>query len=222
MKKIALLLIATAATLSVSAQSFTEGKIVTKISYPDMDESNGIMAMLPKENVMYVKGDKARMEQPGAMGSKTIIIIDNKKKETHTYLDLMGKKYEIVQNEKDITEQNKTAGDITITPTTETKDIAGYKCTKSTIKTKDGEEGEIWFSPDLARPSGNWSSPYKSVNGMLMEYTISKATSMGDMKMKMTVTEVTKESVPDTKFKAPEGEWKKVTMDEFMKSMGGN
>lgn len=223
MKKIVLLAIAAVAGLTVNAQTFTEGKIVTKITYPDLDENSGIVAMLPKENIMYVKGDKAMIEQPGAMGSKTVIIVDNKKKETHTYLDLMGKKYDIVQNQKEIEENNKkTAGDITITETTETKTIAGYNCKKAIAKTKDGEEMELWYAPELTRPDGNWSSPYKGINGMLMEFSVTRPSQMGDMTMKMTVTEVSKETVPDAKMKAPEGSWSKMTMAEFLKSMGGN
>ncbi|UPT66613.1 MAG: hypothetical protein M0D57_19535 [Sphingobacteriales bacterium JAD_PAG50586_3] len=221
MKKIALLVVAAMASLSIAAQGFTEGRVVTKISYPDMDENNGMMAMLPKETTAWYKGDKVRIEQPGAMGTKTIIIVDNKKKETHTFLDLMGNKFEIVQTEKDIKEQNSKEGEFTVTPTTDTKVIAGYTAKKATFKTKDGQEGEIWFAPDLARPNSNWTSPYKGVDGMMMEFGMSKETNMGPMTMKMTVKEVVKETVDDSKFKAPAGDWKKTTMADLMKSMGG-
>jgi Domain of unknown function (DUF4412) len=222
MKKIALLILAAAATLSVQAQTFTEGKVVTKISYPDMDENNGMMAMLPKETTAWYKGDKVRVEQPGAMGTKTIIIIDNKKKETHTYLDIMGKKYEIVQTEKDITEQNKKAGEYTITKTAETKTIAGYTCTKALVKTKDGEELELWVAPSLSRPANsNWASQYKGVDGMMMEFSTTKESAMGPMTMKMTVKEVSTDKVDDSLFKAPAGEWKKTTMEDMMKDITG-
>jgi GLPGLI family protein len=221
MKKIVLLAVAAMASLSIAAQGLTEGRVVTGISYPDMEDNTGILAMLPKETTAWYKGDKVRIEQPGAMGSKTIILVDNKKKETHTYFDMMGTKYEIVSNEKDVLEQNAKAGDYAITPTTETKSIAGYNCKKSIAKGKDGEEIELWFAPDLARPNSNWTSPYKGIDGMMMEFSTSKQTSMGPMTMKMTVKEVAKEPVDDAKFKAPDGTWKKVTMAEFMKSMGG-
>lgn len=220
MKKIALFLIAAAATLTVNAQ-FTEGKITTKITYPDFEDNTGILAMLPKENVTYVKGDKARMEQPGAMGGKTIIITDNKKKETHMYLDLMGSKYDIVTTEKDAKADQAKAGDWTITQTTETKTIAGYSCKKAIAKNKDGEEMEIWYAPDLKREGADWASPYKGIDGMMMEFSMTKDSSMGPMTMKMTVTEVSKETVDDSKFKAPDGEWKKTTMADFAKSMSG-
>jgi len=221
MKKIALLAVAAMASLSIAAQGFTEGRVVTKISYPDMDENSGIMAMLPKETTAWYKGDKVRIEQPGAMGTKTIVIVDNKKKETHTFLDLMGQKYEIVQTEKDIKEQNAKEGEFTVTPTSETKVIAGYTCKKATFKTKDGQEGEIWYCPDLNRPNANWTSPYKGVDGLMMEFGMTKESSMGPMTMTMTVKEVAKEPVDDSKFKAPPGDWKKTTMEDLMKSMGG-
>lgn len=222
MKKIALLAVAAMASLTMAAQGLTEGRVVTAISYPDMEDNTGILAMLPKETTAWYKGDKVRIEQPGAMGSKTVIIVDNKKKETHTYFDMMGSKYEIVSTEKDVKEQNAKEGSFTITPTTETKTIAGYNCKKSIAKTKDGEEIELWFAPDLTRPAGtNWTSQYQGIDGLMMEFSTSKQTSMGPMTMKMTVKEVAKEPIDDAKFKAPEGTWKKVTMDEFIKSMSG-
>lgn len=222
MKRIALLLVAGLAAFNLNAQTFTEGRVVTKITYPDFDGNPGILAMLPKEIVSYHKGNKTVVEQDGAMGTKTIIIIDDKKKETNTYMDLMGQKFQLVSKEADVKKENQRDLEADVTITKETKTIAGYTCKKADVKYKDGEEGEIWFCPDLAKGDGaEWNQKYKGVNGMMMEFSVTKQSTMGPMTMKMTVTEIAKEKIADSKFEAPAGEWKKTTTEDMMKSLGG-
>ncbi len=217
MKKITLALFTVLTALSLNAQTFAEGRIVSKISYPDFDNP-GILAMLPKEMVTYFKGDKTCIEQPGAMG-KTIIISDAKKKETKVYMPTGGAV--ITKSDAEAKKEVARENEATVTVTTETKVIAGYTCKKATVKYKDGEEGEIWFCPELTRPaSASWNKPYPSITGMVMEYTIIKKSQIGDITMVMTVTEVSKETVDKSRFEAPAGKWKAMTMEEYMKAMG--
>jgi hypothetical protein len=217
MKKITLALLTVLTAFSLSAQTLEEGRITSKISYPDFDNP-GILAMLPKEMVTYFKGDKTCIEQPGAMG-KTIIISDAKKKETKVYMPTGGAV--ITKSDAEVKSETARETEATVTVTTETKVIAGYTCKKATVKYKDGEEGEIWFCPELNRPaSASWNKPYPSINGMVMEYTIVKKSQIGDITMVMTVTEVSKEAVDKTRFDAPPGKWKEMNMDEYLKSMG--
>lgn len=221
MKKITLALFAAFAAISLNAQTFTEGKVTTKISYPDLEDQPGLLAMLPREIVSYYKNGKARIDQPGAMGSKTTILVDDKKKETATYIDAMGQKFVMTSKEADIKKENARDLEATVTIGTETKTIAGYTCKKATIKYKDGEEGELWFAPELSKgASSSWNQKFKGVDGMMMEFSTTRPSQMGPMTIKMTVTEVSKEKVDDSMFKAPEGEYKKVTAEDLAKMYG--
>lgn len=222
MKKITLALFAAIAAISVNAQTFTEGKVTTKISYPDLEDQPGIVAMLPKNVVSYYKNGKTRIEQDGAMGTKTIVLVDDKKKESVAFMDLMGQKYQIVSKEDDIKKDNSRDLEATVTVTSETKTIAGHTCKKATLKYKDGEESEIWFAPELTKgASSSWNQKFKGIDGMIMEFSMTKQSQMGPMTMKMTVTEISKEKVDDNKFKAPDGDYKKTTPEDLAKSFGG-
>ncbi len=202
-------------SITVSAQTF-EGKITMKVEALELPEDMQSMAEMFKSTVtVYSKGLKSRTESKTPMGS-AIIITDATKKEAIMCMDMMGKKIAMV-NKYD--EDDKKDADAKVSfeggnfeLTSETKTIAGYKCTKA-IWHMDPEDKEtvteIWFAKDIP----NTSSEYGDLPGMPMEYSIK----MQGMTMHYVVTEVTKQSVADSNFLIPEGY--ELKTEEEMKKM---
>lgn len=224
MKKLIILCTALVAFTSAAvAQTFTEGKIVYKISYPDLGGMAGMESMLPKETTTYIKGNKVRTEQEQPMMGKVITISDNKTGNSSTYMNMMGSKYEITSNRADYEKNNATTLNAKVEITNETKVICGYTCKKAIATyTEDGETitQEIWFAPDL-KGVDTGMRPYKGIDGMFLEFSQGQKTQMGSITMKITATLVSKDAVSDAMFKKPEGEWKKTSAADLAKSMGG-
>lgn len=207
-----------AALINLNAQDF-EGKIVYSISYPKLDNPE-MAAMLPKESVMYLKADMVRVEANSGMGIKNVTISDAKTKKTTVLMDMLGQKYALHAEDDEDTDAENPYKDAKVTITTDTKMIAGYKCTKAIIepngKNKDSGKIEVYFTKDLGVNAKNASGPFKQIEGAVLEYSVIQQ----GMEMKFIAIQVSKENVSDAKFVIPEG-YKAMSRKEFMKSMGG-
>lgn len=190
-----------------------EGKVVYSISYEELPaEYEAYVSMMPKEMTMYIKNEKARIEQNTGMGT-TITIVDKTKNETIILMDMMGMKnaYKGASDEKKDGSTEKPV----IKLSSETKTIAGYTCKRADVTTKvDNEEvtNTIWYTDQL--PSG-LTKGVDGIDGFPMEYSVKAS----GMTMAMTVKSITAEKVPDSYFTIPDG-YSVKSMDELQK-MGG-
>ena len=199
-----------------------EGKVTYEISYPDAEEMNDqMLAMMPKESVVYFKNDWTRGET--TMGYGTVITLyDPDKKESYVCMDMMGKKSAIKTTEEEAEKQKKEMGDYDVKLSDDTKKIAGYVCKKATVTMKkdgDASSFDVWYTDALPH-SSNSKYAWKGVDGFSMEFTMEQNSMGGNIKMKMTCTSVEKTTVSDDKFKLPEG-YEVKTMEEMKKQWGG-
>jgi GLPGLI family protein len=211
---------------STAQVKIQEGIVDYDITYPELTaEMKQMEDMLPKTLKIHFRKDQSRTEMEIG-GGTTTSIANGSKKEIVVLMDMMGKKIALKQDaealQKKINSQ-KQAGqyptDITVTPSKETKQIAGYNCKRATISYKlNGvtEKMDCYYTTELPKAVNNLDNPAMSkVEGFLMEYNISQA----GMKMRIKAAKVTPTPVPETMFSIP-AEYKMVTMEELEKMMG--
>lgn len=221
MKKIFMALIAALFLLNfqqVNAQDkIKEGKITFEITINNEEEMNDqVLAMMPKEMVVYFKKDMSRGEMD-MMGGKVITITDGKEGESISCMDLMGKKQAIKTTKEDVEKEKAKFGEYEVKLSDDTKDIAGYKCKKATVVFKDPEKSgpiEVWYTDQL-EASNSAKYQWKGIDGYMMEFSVDQK----GMGMKFTCTEVKKQEVKDDMFKVPEG-YTVMTQEEMMKQYG--
>lgn len=190
-----------------------EAKITFEIIYEELPEMfEPYRAMLPKEMVNYVKGSKSRSEQ-GTMGVNTVTVTDSDKKTGFMLMDQMGAKNAYTMDAKDIeAEASSTADLYEATYTTETKEIAGYKCIKVDIKNKkDGSMTYAYVTKEIA----GRNKAYTFLNEFALEYSIRTE---NEMTLVMRVKTLEKMKVTDTFFEIPK-DYPVKTMAEFKKEM---
>lgn len=206
-KKIAFALLFTLSVVTLQAQKMSEGKIIYGIEVESDEINEQQKAMMPKETTTYFKKDMARTEVKTGM-SNMVIIMNGKEKTGYTLMDMMGNKIAL---KMDPTEYKKEMENdsIKVEVTSETKEIAGYKCKKAIITEPDGSKMDVYFTEDL-NPEG--AHMYKGLKGTLMLFE----TNRGPVKMKMTAKSVTAEKVDDSQFVIPK-DYQVKTREEMMK-----
>ena len=220
MKKILLALsLVLAIAINVNAQKNFEGIVTYGISFENSGLPPEALQMLKgAESIIYIKGDKRRIDMNTAMQS-TISIVDSKTKTVLTTMDIMGQKYLLKTTEADLKKEKETAPTTTIKYIDETKEIAGYKCKKAevTSKTKEGKEETvvIYYTEEI--PASDVKSTFEGLKGTPLEYTITQ----GGVKMTFTTKTISKESVPDSKFELAKDGYKETTLEELQKEMMG-
>ncbi|MDO9187941.1 MAG: DUF4412 domain-containing protein [Bacteroidia bacterium] len=209
--------------IKVNAQNNSnfEGTVTYSISFEGSGLPPEALAMFKgSETVTYIKSDKFRVDMNMPMQSSTFIM-DNKNKNIVSLMDIMGKKYLIKMNESDIKKEQDTAPEILIKYTEETKMIAGYKCKKAEITSKEsnGAAIDVFYSEEI--PTNDIKPVYKGLKGFPLEYSINQ----GGMEMKLTAKNISKEKVSDSKFEIPKEGYIVTTVEELqnamMKEMGG-
>ena len=190
----------------------SEGIIKYDITYPDATEDDVLVGLMPKTMIFKFKDDKIAFEFDGGMGLfKAKFISDFEKQSVLHMVKILNKKYAVTYKSTEINSLNEMPG-INIKHTGERKNIAGYDCQKSSISFKDDEFSsfDIYFTEDLNIKTPNWSTPYKEINGVLMEYQMKRY----NVVMHFTAVSVESAEIDDHDFQKPE-DYKIVSQDEM-------
>ena len=216
-RKLMITLLIALSALYGQAQKLTEGKIVYEISFPDAELDEETLGMMPKESVIFFKDNMLRMEMK-MMGMSTIVISNSKDQSATTLMDMMGNKYAIKMSAEEIEkEKAKLATQkFEVKTTSDTKEIAGFKCKKAIATTKDGQSLTIYYTNDILAKNQGFNDQYKGIEGFPMEYQLSQ----NGMNMKFMAKSAAKEKVDAEKFTIP-AEYKLTTREELSKMFGG-
>ncbi|MEE4256873.1 MAG: hypothetical protein V2I47_07535 [Bacteroidales bacterium] len=222
MKKILSFMMVAAIIMGFASTAISKdfsGVITYKISYPGMEIDASMAAMMPKMATLSIKENMSKFEiSMGQMG-KQIQIIDGEAKTVTTVMDMMGQKFYYVQTEDEI-QAEEGAENISVDIKDETKEIAGYECTKAVVTVvENGEEMmfTIFFSEEIGSSSLNIDNPYfKDIPGAMLEFEI--ATGTGTMKME--ALSVDKKKLSESEFEVPEG-FQEKTSAEIKQMFGG-
>ncbi|MFT5970903.1 MAG: GLPGLI family protein [Flavobacteriales bacterium] len=220
MKKIALALLGAAIFFgstqqAVAQKKIKEGKVTYDLSFPELPEEAQAMAgMFPNKMELCFNKQFSRVEMKGGMANN-ITITDIEKNITTSLMNIMGQK---TATETDLSAGAEKDGDIKFDIQKEdgTKDILGYTCKKAIIKTDNGNM-EVYYTNEIEiNATTQASKAMEGLDGFALEYSL---TAQG-MKMLLTVTAIDKGAQDPELFKIPAG-YKKMTLEEMQKSMGG-
>jgi hypothetical protein len=219
-KPIALLMMLLLVAGTAMSQKHFTGKITYKIDFDMKDLPEEARGMLPKTMTMLIGDDKVKTEMFTQMGTQGSIA-DLSKNVQISLINMMGQKYAIRQSAEEIAQEAASEGEMTVTVTDETMEIAGYTCKKAIVKSAAAGEPVFtaWFTEELEAPANlNFTNPYfKQINGVLLKYDL--AAGQG-LTMTMTAIEVEKMKVKDKEFEIPEG-YQETTQEEMMRNLGG-
>jgi len=210
------LLITSFSLISQTKNPF-EGSITYSIAIEGDNMPKEILQMFSgSEAKTFIKGDKRRIEMNMAMQSTTSII-DSKKNTSITLMDFMGQKYLIRSTPEDMKKEEDAMPDYKINYTSETKEIAGYKCKKAevTVKLQSGKDEtfNVFVTDEI--PYSEIKNTYKGLKGFPLEYSMSQS----GLKMTFSAKKVSKDNVSDTKFDVPTDGYKEFNVEDFKKEM---
>jgi GLPGLI family protein len=202
-------------------KTIKEGAIVYNVEYDLPPEQQAMAAMLPTSYKVNFKGDYSVFKMDLGMFS-TEVIYNNATKETLslTEVPMQNKKIAMKMNaeqSKKMQEMQNGEKDFEVKTTTETKQIAGYNCTKFILNDKiSGESAEVWATTELNIPANSLTSSFKDIVGVPVQFN----TNAQGMKTKMTLKEAKEEVVTDINMNIPAG-YELMTFEDLLKQMGG-
>jgi hypothetical protein len=180
------------ASLAARAQKvYTEGTITYTITTP-RGAADAKTYFKADSNVMVTQTGPATVKvlSIGA-GNYLAILVD---------VPVAGIKKAAVATPAELEQFLSTLPDLSFTPTTETKQIAGLNCKKVIAKdSKDNSSFDVWITNDISTPINGLSQLYTKAGGFPVQFT---TVQMGQ-KVSVLFKSISDEKVPADTFKVP-------------------
>ena len=161
---------------------------------------------------VYIKGNMSRSEMVSGLASFTTIH-DASTGAAVVLQEVSGQKLLIRMTGENWKEKNKRYDGITFTNTAETKQIAGYNCVKTIAKMKDGTSFTVYYTKELVTDNQDYNYQFKNLDGMPLEYELNQ----GSVRIKYTVSKISLNPVPASKFDIPKSGYREMTYEESRK-----
>jgi hypothetical protein len=159
-------------------------------------------AMLPSEVVTYFSNNKTcTVISMGMNMMETRLISDAINYRYTTLVAAMGRKVAMVMDKKQVEHNFLDRVSLEVRHTSETKDIAGVSCRQAIITDSTNHTYPVYYTSDIAVKQPNWSSPFRDIDGLLMEYSIR----FGGIVMNLKAKEIINVKNEQSFFEIPEG-----------------
>ncbi len=181
---------------------------------PDMGMAIGMMEG-SKMSIEFAPGKSRSEVTMGTMGLMTTIV-DEKSDKSLVLMDMMGMKYAVTGNLKEVEKKEAAKKpDYKVEITKDTKTIAGYTCTKAIMTGDNGSIIDVWFTKEIEAFTAGQTYYNSDMPGFPMSFKMNEE----DMVIEMTVTEISKK-VNKTNFSMTVPEGYEVKTQEEMEMMG--
>ena len=193
---------------SFAQKNFSEGIITYTISTQSENPAQAD-PLSGATNTVSLKGNLSRTDMSSPLGKETTIYDEN------NGLGIILKEYSgqklMITLTKDNWENinNKFEG-INFINTTETKNIAGYNCTKATGKLHDGSTIIVYYAPDLTITNKDYNKVFKNLAGLPVQYEFKN----GNLKFKYLLSNISFAPVPVSKFDFPKAGYRVMSYNE--------
>lgn len=193
----------------------SEGTIEYAVSYPPTNKNDFMASMLPATIKYNFKNNEASVDLEISLGIVSTSLIANlNKKQVMQTLSVMGKKFAVVLDTIGIQKLIDKEPKSRVIFLDEKKKIAGYKCYKARIDflADTIPDFDVYYTKDINIENPNWSSPFRAIKGVLMEFRIKKY----GVEMILTAKNVIKKEIEDGHFELS-SDYKIISMEEMDK-----
>ncbi len=201
------------ALFTQAQKTLNEGSIVYNISVETGSTEPKMADMLDgATTTVYLKDNMSRTEMVSGLGSEATI--HNATTGSGVILkDYSGQKLMITLTPQDWEKNNKKYDGIIFENSGETSVIEGFNCRKAVAKLKDGSTFTVYYTTDVTLSNKNYDYQFKTLPGLAVQYEMQS----GKMKFKFTLSKITYDSVPASKFEIPKSGYRVLTYDETKK-----
>lgn len=207
-QSIGILLILMISTATFAQKTISEGTFVYNIS-TQTNKASDVDPLSGATSTLYLKGALSRIDMASPLGKETTIY-DAKVGAGIILKEYSGQKLMITLTKDNWVSQNVKFEGINFVNTAETKNIAGYNCTKATGKLKDGSSITVYYATDVTISNKDYNQIFKNLAGLPVEYQFEN----GNLKFQYLLSFFNPAAVPLSKFDFPKSGYRVMSYDE--------
>jgi len=199
-------------------KSISEGKITYDITYPNPIEDKWLERLMPKKMDMYFNPVDVKTEISFGLGMIQInYLTDFENKQMYEMLKFMKKKNFALRDHDSIEQMISNIPKHIVKFYPDTKSIAGVLCKRALVSVDDAIEPysfDCWYTNQIKITNPNWCTPFKSIDGVLMQYRLERF----NILMEFTANNISMEKVPQETFTVPE-KYQQISTEEMKESL---
>ena len=195
------------------SKDISEGEIHYNITYTGNLEVPRMV--LPKTLVVYFKQNKILFEMISVFGNSGILNLSNPEDKIYdTYFSLFTLKYYYQASEGELFPGFDDMEGIEINKTSKKTDICGFHCKNAeiTLPYDRNKIINIWYTNDIDVKNSNLSTPYKDIEGVLMDFSFF----LGETEIHFVAENVYSKTINDNTF-ARRDNYQQVSKEEISK-----
>jgi hypothetical protein len=190
----------------------SELTLVYDYSFNSAGKGNGQPGTENAVHTVYIKGNKSRSEMTDQTFSSTTIYDANTGFGV-ILKEVSGQKLLIRVNPENWSERNRMYDGIVYKNTTETKDIAGYRCIKAIGQTRSGTIITVYYTRDIIPENRQYDPSFRSLDGLPLEYELTS----GGQTIKYRLARINLNPVPESRFDIPHSGYREMNYEESKK-----
>ena len=171
-------------------------------------------------HTVYIKGSKSRSEITNNDVNNefsSTIIFDASTGFGVILKEVSGQKLLIRLNPDNWKEKNSPYEGLVFKNSTETKEIAGYKCQKATAQTRSGATITVYYTKEILPDNREYEAAFRNLEGLPLEYELAN----GDLKIKYRLSRINLGPVPASKFDIPKSGYREMNYEDSKKMITG-
>jgi hypothetical protein len=149
-------------------------------------------------HTVYIKGNKSRSEMASPLFNSTTIFDVNTGFGV-ILKEVSGQKLLIRMNPDNWADRNRMYDGIVFKNSSETKEVAGYKCVKAIGQTKTGAVITVFYTREIVPENRQYDPSFRNLDGLPLEYELSS----GDVRIRYRIARINLNPVPVSKFDVP-------------------
>jgi hypothetical protein len=175
MKKFLSLVFITSLLFSCGPNRIEQGELTYEVTYPNMEVTGIMSAILPKEMTIVFKGTKMKTTIARGRIFTTDVITNEADNSMEMRLDFGDKKYYCIMTAAEVEQLKNTNPVYNVTATSEADSLNGLWAKKYTVTSEDSlQPGDAWFTEGLEVQNGAWFSAYAGTVGMPLIYDVER------------------------------------------------
>jgi hypothetical protein len=163
-------------------------------------------------HTVYIKGNKSRSEMTNPFFS-SITLFDVNTGFGVILREVNGQKLLIRMNPDNWTERNRMYEGIIYKNTTETKEIAGYKCIKAVGQTRFGAVITVYYTREVIPENRQYDPIFRNLEGLPLEYELAN----GNVRIRYRIARINLNPVPVSKFDVPSSGYREMNYEDSKK-----
>lgn len=188
---------------TTTTKGISEGQIDFKVEFLEDEREKPIISLMPNNVTTSFKNNSSHTIIDDNLGLfKLVYIVNRQANKNYSIFKFFDKKYVYESDLNEVAFGYEPMEDLEIVCTEKTKKIAGYNCKHAlAIHGAPKDSIELYYTNEIDLLSPNSNSPFKEIDGVLMEFSVKLA----GFHLKFKAQKVKETKVDDKIFTLPDG-----------------